>query len=75
MLGEEEEAEDPCKRQWLSNYRLGEVNFFSLFDEFLEMGMWGWGPGEEGCWVQSHVPSLAGESLMQRSPYVGKGEL
>ncbi|XP_009878878.1 PREDICTED: anoctamin-9 [Charadrius vociferus] len=37
MLGEEEEAEDPCKRQWLSNYQLGEVNFFSLFDEFLEM--------------------------------------
>ncbi|NWX41574.1 ANO9 protein, partial [Steatornis caripensis] len=37
MLGEEEEAEDPCKRQWLSNYLLDEVNIFSLFDEFLEM--------------------------------------
>ncbi|NXX04323.1 ANO9 protein, partial [Larus smithsonianus] len=37
MLGEEEEAEDPCKRQWLSNYQLSEVNAFSLFDEFLEM--------------------------------------
>ncbi|NXR01799.1 ANO9 protein, partial [Sagittarius serpentarius] len=38
MLGEEEEeAEDPCKRQWLSNYQLNEVNVFSLFDEFLEM--------------------------------------
>ncbi|KFU92500.1 Anoctamin-9, partial [Chaetura pelagica] len=37
MLGEEEEAEDPCKRQWLSNYELDEVNIFSLFDEFLEM--------------------------------------
>ncbi|NWU71551.1 ANO9 protein, partial [Pterocles burchelli] len=38
MLGEEEEeAEDPCKRQWLRNYQLNEVNVFSLFDEFLEM--------------------------------------
>ncbi|NXS40730.1 ANO9 protein, partial [Balaeniceps rex] len=37
MLGEEEEAEDPCKKQWLSNYQLNEVNVFSLFDEFLEM--------------------------------------
>ncbi|NWW04061.1 ANO9 protein, partial [Oreocharis arfaki] len=37
MLGEEEEAEDPCKRQWLSNYELNEVNIFSLFNEFLEM--------------------------------------
>ncbi|NXF66324.1 ANO9 protein, partial [Ciccaba nigrolineata] len=37
MLGEEEEAEDPCKRHWLSNYQLNEVNIFSLFDEFLEM--------------------------------------
>ncbi|KFQ83965.1 Anoctamin-9, partial [Phoenicopterus ruber ruber] len=38
MLGEEEEeVEDPCKRQWLSNYQLNEVNVFSLFDEFLEM--------------------------------------
>ncbi|KFQ44677.1 Anoctamin-9, partial [Nestor notabilis] len=37
MLGEEEEAEDPCKSQWLSNYELNEVNIFSLFDEFLEM--------------------------------------
>ncbi|KFR16662.1 Anoctamin-9, partial [Opisthocomus hoazin] len=37
VLGEDEEAEDPCKRQWLSNYRLNEVNIFSLFDEFLEM--------------------------------------
>lgn len=38
MLGEEEEPEDPCKRQWRSNYDLNEVNIFSLFDEFLEMG-------------------------------------
>ncbi|NXY21990.1 ANO9 protein, partial [Atrichornis clamosus] len=37
ILGEEEEAEDPCKRQWLSNYELNEVNVFSLFNEFLEM--------------------------------------
>ncbi|XP_057235914.1 anoctamin-9 [Malurus melanocephalus] len=37
MLGEEEEAEDPCKRQWLNNYELNEVNVFSLFNEFLEM--------------------------------------
>ncbi|NXI90623.1 ANO9 protein, partial [Psophia crepitans] len=37
MVGEEEEVEDPCKRQWLSNYQLNEVNIFSLFDEFLEM--------------------------------------
>ncbi|XP_068004600.1 anoctamin-9 isoform X1 [Melanerpes formicivorus] len=37
VLGEEEEAEDPCKRQWLNNYQLNEVNIFSLFDEFLEM--------------------------------------
>ncbi|XP_035748949.1 anoctamin-9 [Egretta garzetta] len=37
MLGEEEEAEDPCKRQWLSNYQLNKVNVFSLFNEFLEM--------------------------------------
>lgn len=39
VWGEEEEAEDPCKKQWLSNYQLNEVNIFSLFDEFLEMGM------------------------------------
>ncbi|XP_035167620.1 anoctamin-9-like isoform X2 [Oxyura jamaicensis] len=37
VLGEEEEPEDPCKKQWLSNYQLNEVNIFSLFDEFLEM--------------------------------------
>ncbi|KFO14768.1 Anoctamin-9, partial [Balearica regulorum gibbericeps] len=37
MVWEEEEVEDPCKRQWLSNYHLNEVNVFSLFDEFLEM--------------------------------------
>uniref|UniRef100_A0A8C3MY07 Anoctamin n=1 Tax=Geospiza parvula TaxID=87175 RepID=A0A8C3MY07_GEOPR len=37
MLGEEEEAEDPCKRQWLNNYELNEVNVFSLFNEYLEM--------------------------------------
>ncbi|XP_052550032.1 anoctamin-9 isoform X3 [Tympanuchus pallidicinctus] len=37
MLGEEEEVEDPCKKQWLINYQLNEVNIFSLFDEFLEM--------------------------------------
>lgn len=38
MLGEEDEPEDPCKRQWRRNYDLNEVNIFSLFDEFLEMG-------------------------------------
>ncbi|NXJ28413.1 ANO9 protein, partial [Dicrurus megarhynchus] len=37
MLGEEEEAEDPCKRQWLNNYELNDVYIFSLFDEYLEM--------------------------------------
>uniref|UniRef100_A0A8C3V319 Anoctamin n=1 Tax=Catharus ustulatus TaxID=91951 RepID=A0A8C3V319_CATUS len=37
MLGEEEEAEDPCKRQWLHNYELNEVNVFSLFNEYLEI--------------------------------------
>ncbi|NWI77795.1 ANO9 protein, partial [Dryoscopus gambensis] len=37
MLGEEEEAEDPCKRHWLNNYELNEVNVFSLFNEYLEM--------------------------------------
>ncbi|NXM48829.1 ANO9 protein, partial [Gymnorhina tibicen] len=37
MLGEEEEAEDPCKRHWLNNYELNEVNIFSLFNEYLEM--------------------------------------
>ncbi|NXC01890.1 ANO9 protein, partial [Orthonyx spaldingii] len=37
MLGEEEEAEDPCKKQWLDNYELNEVNIFSLFNEFLEI--------------------------------------
>ncbi|NXW58244.1 ANO9 protein, partial [Eurystomus gularis] len=36
-LGEEEAAEDPCKRHWRSNYELNKVNVFSLFDEFLEM--------------------------------------
>ncbi|NWV53739.1 ANO9 protein, partial [Daphoenositta chrysoptera] len=39
MLGEEEEAEDPCKRQWLNNYELNEVNVFSLFNEYLEMAI------------------------------------
>lgn len=30
---------DPCKlRNWLENYDLSEVNAFSLFNEFLEMG-------------------------------------
>lgn len=53
MLGEEEEAEDPCKRQWLNNYELNDVYIFSLFDEYLEMGTWGRG--------QIHVHSLAGE--------------
>lgn len=53
MLGEEEEAEDPCKRQWLNNYELNDVYLFSLFDEYLEMGTWGRG--------QIHVHSLAGE--------------
>lgn len=51
MLGEEEEAEDPCKRQWLNNYELNEVNVFSLFNEYLEIGTWG--------------RSLAGEQWMQ----------
>uniref|UniRef100_A0A8C6YLM3 Anoctamin n=1 Tax=Nothoprocta perdicaria TaxID=30464 RepID=A0A8C6YLM3_NOTPE len=37
ILGEEEEAEDPCKQWWLSNYQLNQVHTFSLFDEFLEM--------------------------------------
>ncbi|NXP92461.1 ANO9 protein, partial [Passerina amoena] len=37
MLGEEEEAEDPCKRQWLNNYELNEVDVFSLFNEYLEI--------------------------------------
>ncbi|NWI18429.1 ANO9 protein, partial [Crypturellus soui] len=38
ILGEEEEeAEDPCRQWWLSNYQLNEVHHFSLFDEFLEM--------------------------------------
>ncbi|XP_077640558.1 anoctamin-9 [Lonchura striata] len=37
MLGEEEEVEDPCKRQWLNNYELNEVNVFSLFNEYLEI--------------------------------------
>ncbi|OPJ74219.1 anoctamin-9 [Patagioenas fasciata monilis] len=37
MLGEEDEPEDPCKKQWRRNYDLNEVNIFSLFDEFLEM--------------------------------------
>ncbi|PKU33966.1 hypothetical protein llap_15732 [Limosa lapponica baueri] len=34
---EEEEEEDACRRQWVNNYRLSEVEFLSLFDEFLEM--------------------------------------
>ncbi|NXH80063.1 ANO9 protein, partial [Edolisoma coerulescens] len=38
MLGEEE-AEDPCKRQWLNNYELNEVNIFSLLNEYLEMAI------------------------------------
>lgn len=30
---------DNCKlRNWLSNYRLNDVDSFSLFNEFLEMG-------------------------------------
>ncbi|NXY56816.1 ANO9 protein, partial [Callaeas wilsoni] len=37
MLGEEEDAEDPCKRQWLNNYELNEVDVFSLFNEYLEI--------------------------------------
>ncbi|NWR80166.1 ANO9 protein, partial [Centropus unirufus] len=37
ILEEDEEAEDPCKRQWRDNYELNEVNRFSLFDEFLEI--------------------------------------
>lgn len=41
MLGEEEEAEDPCKKQWLSNYQLNEVDIFSLFNEYLEMSTYG----------------------------------
>ncbi|NWT14157.1 ANO9 protein, partial [Vireo altiloquus] len=39
VLGEEEEAENPCKRQWLSNYELNEVNDFSLLNEYLEMAI------------------------------------
>ncbi|NXD83651.1 ANO9 protein, partial [Halcyon senegalensis] len=39
MLGEEEVAEDPCKRHWQSNYELKEVKVFSLLDEFLEMAI------------------------------------
>ncbi|NWT84261.1 ANO9 protein, partial [Lanius ludovicianus] len=39
MLGEEEEAEDSCKRQWLNNYELNDVHIFSLFDEYLEMAI------------------------------------
>ncbi|NWW66106.1 ANO9 protein, partial [Ifrita kowaldi] len=39
VLGEEEEAEDPCKRQWLHNYELNDVYIFSLFDEYLEMAI------------------------------------
>lgn len=32
---------DNCKlRDWLSNYRLNDVDSFSLFNEFLEMGMY-----------------------------------
>lgn len=35
---------DPCDicklRDWLRNYDLNDVNFFSLFNEFLEMGTW-----------------------------------
>lgn len=58
MLGEEEEAEDPCKRQWLNNYELNEVDVFSLFNEYLEIGTWG--------------RSLAGERWMQGRPYTGK---
>lgn len=35
---------DNCKlRNWLSNYRLNDVDSFSLFNEFLEMGMF---PGQ-----------------------------
>ncbi|NXH95811.1 ANO9 protein, partial [Pachycephala philippinensis] len=37
VLGEEEEAEDPCKKQWLHDYELNEVHVFSLFNEYLEM--------------------------------------
>ncbi|NXG76792.1 ANO9 protein, partial [Baryphthengus martii] len=37
ILGEEEEVEDPCKRQWQRNYELNTVNVFSLLDEYLEM--------------------------------------
>ncbi|XP_056244362.1 anoctamin-9 isoform X2 [Seriola aureovittata] len=32
---------DNCKlRDWLNNYRLSDVDSFSLFNEFLEMGVW-----------------------------------
>ncbi|XP_029438393.1 anoctamin-9 [Rhinatrema bivittatum] len=33
----EEMILERCKEEWQRNYRLGEVNVFSLFDEFLEM--------------------------------------
>lgn len=56
MLGEEEEAEDPCKRQWLSNYELNEVNIFSLFDEFLEMGTWSRGSRRRDAGAEPRVP-------------------
>lgn len=45
-LKDESEAKDGaelcdiCKiRDWLNNYRLNDVDSFSLFDEFLEMGL------------------------------------
>lgn len=45
-LKDEDEAKDGdelcdnCKlRNWLSNYRLNNVDSFSLFNEFLEMGL------------------------------------
>ncbi|XP_042321537.1 anoctamin-9 isoform X1 [Sceloporus undulatus] len=33
----EERAQDPCREEWLWNYKLNEVSIFSLFDEYLEM--------------------------------------
>lgn len=42
---------DNCKlRDWLSNYRLNDVDSFSLFNEFLEMGMC-----SEECFIQKNI--------------------
>ncbi|KAM6461624.1 anoctamin-9 [Liasis olivaceus] len=33
----EQTSQDLCKEEWLWNYRLNEVNAFTLFDEYMEM--------------------------------------